>query len=74
MLIENESEIRINYEDFYIAYNKTKNIWYARHEDEEMFDNDIIINKESLPIELFNKFELTSEEFYFLAELVTNSM
>ena len=69
MDINKEKETRINYDNFYIAYNETKNTWYARHYDEEQFDSDIIIEINNLPINLFNELELTKKEFNSLKEL-----
>lgn len=66
MEITNEQEFRINYEDFYVAYNKTQNIWYAHHYNEELYEDDIIVDIKSLqeePIELFDGFLLDIQEF-----------
>lgn len=72
MNLVKENEIQINYENFYIAYNQSRDIWYARYYDDEVFQNDIIIQKENLPIELFNEFEFTLEEFNILQKEATN--
>lgn len=72
--IEREQEIQIEYENFYIAYNRTRDIWYARHWDEDIFGDDIIIVKENLPINLFDEFELTEKEFLILQKETTIMM
>jgi hypothetical protein len=66
MEINREKEIRILYENFYLAYNKTQDKWYARHYNEELYEDDIIIDVEQLkgePIELFDGFILDTHEF-----------
>lgn len=64
MEISNEQEFRINYKDFYLAYNKTKDEWRAHHCDEELYEDDIIIDIPfEEPIELFDGFVLDIQEF-----------
>lgn len=64
MEINNESEIRITYDDFYISYNKTKNEWRAHHYDENKYDEDYIIDIPfEEPLELFDGFILDVQEF-----------
>jgi hypothetical protein len=73
--VTNEKEIQINYGDFYIAKNETRNTWYARHWDEELYQDDIIIDISSLkeePIELFDGFILDINEFKEIERIVTN--
>lgn len=73
MEITNEREIQINYGDFYIAKNETHNTWYAHHEDEELYQDDIIIDIEALkeePIELFDGFILDINEFKEIENLL----
>jgi len=64
--IINEEEFRIDYSNFYIAYNKTQDLWYARHENEDLYEEDVIIDIENLkdkPVELFDGFILDIQEF-----------
>ncbi len=73
MDIVNSKEIHINYGDFYLGYNQTENYWYARHWDEEKYEDDIIVDIESLkeePVELFDGFILDVQEFKEIEGLV----
>jgi len=70
-----ENEIQISYGDFYIAHNQTESIWYAHHQNEELYQEDIIIDIESLkeePIELFDGFILDINEFKEIEGITTN--
>ena len=64
MVITNETEVHIKYKNFYIAHNKTHNTWVASHEDEELYEDDIIIDIPfEEPLELFDGFILDLQEF-----------
>lgn len=66
MQINNEQEFRVNYENFYLSYNKTQNEWRVHYYDEELYEDDIIVDIEQLkeePIELFDGFILDIQEF-----------
>lgn len=64
MQITNEQEFRINYENFYLAYNKQQDIWYAKHNDEDKYDDVVIVDiPYEKPIELFDGFILDIQEF-----------
>lgn len=75
MDIANSKEIHINYGDFYIAHRLEDDVWYARHWDEEKYEDDIIVDIEALkeePIELFDGFILDIQEFKEIEGIVTN--
>lgn len=68
--------IEFDYNTFVIVYDDR--MWYASHEDEEKFEEDIIIHSPKDGVEfpgeinLFNEHTLTEEEFNLLRESITN--
>jgi len=71
MDISYEDETRIEYDNFYIAYNSTHKYWYAHHYDEEKFDDDIIIPSNlNENINLFNEVNLTKDLFEHIKNLI----
>ena len=56
--IINEEVFEFEYEDFSIFYVPDKNLWYASHEDEDKYPNDVLIENDNIKYEddliLFN--------------------
>ena len=72
------TEWEFPYEGWSIRFDAEADKWYATADDEELYDDDIVISDKDHPFidnsELFYGFTLTKEIFNKLKEAITNSI